>query len=196
MAVARGPEKKEEATALPGGITPRPTQTNGARGPGPMEASAAAAWGFYCRFLLEAGKFYSFDLLRPGLFLFVAETKSVPNRAPPAPSEAQSPARRGPPAPAAAPTVPVGAPADRPLWAPPTPAPAPTALPRRRAAPWWSLGTSRSGMAVTAAWSWRRWGGRPPTLFWRMQPTWPQVSAPIRMGGLGPRAPGPGRQWG
>ena len=94
-----------------------------------MEATANVAWGFYCRFLLEAGKFYSFDLLRPGLFLYVSETKSVPNRAPPAPSEALWPARRGPPAPRAAPTVPVGAPADRPLWAPLTPAPAPHRLP-------------------------------------------------------------------
>ena len=163
-----------------------------------MEANAAAAWGFYCRFLLEAGKFYSFDLLRPGLFLFVAETKSVPNRAPPAPSEAQSPARRGPPAPAAAPTVPVGAPADRPLWAPPTPAPAPTALPRRRAAPWWSLGTSRSGMAVTAAWSWRRWGGGANPFLAHAADLAPGQRAykdgRARAQGPGPR--GPGRQWG
>ena len=53
------------------------------------EQSAALAWGFYCRFLLAAGRFYSFDLLRPDLFLYVSEVKSVPNRAAPAAGDAR-----------------------------------------------------------------------------------------------------------
>ena len=54
-----------------------------------MEATANVAWGFYCRFLLAAGRFYSFDLLRPDLFLYVSEVKSVPNRAAPAVGDAR-----------------------------------------------------------------------------------------------------------
>ena len=50
---------------------------------------AAVAWGVYCRFLLAPGRFYSFDLLRPDLFLYVAEVKSVPNRVAPAAGDAR-----------------------------------------------------------------------------------------------------------
>ena len=47
------------------------------------------AWGFYCRFLLAKNCFYAFEGLRSNLFLFVAETKSVPNRAPPEAGECE-----------------------------------------------------------------------------------------------------------
>lgn len=53
------------------------------------DRTAKTAWGFYCRFLLEKNKFYQFTTLRPELYLHVAETKSVPNRAPPGPDDCQ-----------------------------------------------------------------------------------------------------------
>ena len=42
--------------------------------------TAATAWGFYLRFLLKKNAFYAFEALKPGQFLLVCETKSVPNR--------------------------------------------------------------------------------------------------------------------
>ena len=74
------------------------------------DKTPASAWGFYCRFLLCKDCFYKFEGLRPDLYLYVAETKSVPNRVPPGPREAcgrplvvawfekkKSGRRRGPP---------------------------------------------------------------------------------------------------
>ena len=55
---------------LPGDSAPRAEE----------KQSATLAWGMCCRFLLTAGAFYAFEQLRDGLYLFVAETKSVPNR--------------------------------------------------------------------------------------------------------------------
>ena len=52
------------------------------------DKTPASAWGFYCRFLLCKDCFYKFEGLRPDLYLYVAETKSVPNRVPPGPREA------------------------------------------------------------------------------------------------------------
>ena len=49
--------------------------------------TAATQWGMYCRFLFTPCTFYAFRRLRPGRFLYVSETKSVPNRAPPPPDE-------------------------------------------------------------------------------------------------------------
>ena len=49
--------------------------------------TASEAWGYYIRFLFEKNKFYCFQTLGNRI-LYVAETKSVPNRAPPKPFDA------------------------------------------------------------------------------------------------------------
>ena len=46
----------------------------------PSARTFEVAWSNYVRWTFQKGQFYAFDTLRPGMFLYIAENKSLPGR--------------------------------------------------------------------------------------------------------------------